>query len=174
MRNEYVINKLVSNLGRLSDQELQELSNLFYEGDVAKAFAEVVEKIIYLRRAERQRSKKFFSTEANIPQRAERDRHISSGEPARDKFFVILNDRSLFPATRDVVEVLNNVFGLELQYENYRKRGRRDLIKKCWHHFEKMPIDKRRRVIQLLSNRSAHGTFRSEGYHELFRILSQK
>ena len=174
MGSEYVINNLVASLGRLSDQDLRDLSNLFYDGDVAKAFAEVVEKMIYLRQAERQRSKKFFSTEASVPRRAEGDRHTRPIEPARVRFFAILSDRSLFPATRDVVEVLNNVFGLGLQYENYRKRGRRDLILKCWRHLEKMPLSDRRSVLQSLSSRSEHGSFRSEGYHELFRILSKK
>ena len=174
MGSEHVINKLVANLGRLSDQELRELSELFQQGDVARAFAEVVEKIIYLRRAEHQRSMNAIPIETSVSRKAVGDQPIRPSEPAKGRFFAILNDRTLFPTTRDVVEILNSVFGLELRYKNYRRHGRRDLIQKCWRHLEKMPSFDRRRVLQSLSSKDANSSFRSEGYHELFRILSQK
>jgi hypothetical protein len=174
MGNEYVIEKLISSLSHLSDRELHDLANLFYQRHVAEAFAQIVEKTVYLREAERHKRMPGAPYEIRIVERREGRGPVRRSEPARERFFAILNDRDLFPSTRDVVEVLNDVFELGFRYEDYRKRGRKDLIEKCWRHFEGMPLTERRNVLSVLSRRSTDDPFRSEGYHELFRILSQK
>lgn len=174
MKSDYVVDKLISGMGRLSDRELRNLADLFKQGNTAQVFAEVIENTIRLRRMERERHNREYSDEMHIDGRSRERERAFANEPARERFFAFLNERSLFPSTRDVVEVLNDVFELELCYEDYRKRGRRDMIRKAWHHFEGMEFRKRRRVLRVLSGRSAQSPHLSEGYHELFRILSQK
>lgn len=174
MKNDYVVDKLISGMGRLSDRELRDLAKLFYQGDVAQVFAKVVEHTIELRRMERKRHTKEHSNEMYYERNFGGRKHAIASEPAREKFFAFLNERSMFPSTRDVIEVLNDVFEFEFRYEDYRRQGRRGLIQKAWHRFQGMEFRKRRQAIRALSQRSDQSPYLSEGYHELFRILSQK
>lgn len=174
METEYVIHKLISSLSRLSDGELHDLADLLHRDDVGDAFERIVQNTIQLRRAERSRRSRATHGETHFVGASERKQPVRASEHPRDKFFAFLNDRRLFPSTRDVVQVLNDAFELSFRYEDYRKRGRRDLIQKCWRQFEDMPLTERRKVLRLLSRRTPHHPFSSEGYHELFRILSQK
>ena len=174
MRIEYVIEKLLSSLSRLSDKELHQLADLFCQSDVAETFGKIVENILYLRQLERGSRKRSMPEKMHIVRNIKGKRSVRAGDPVKEKFFAFLNDRTLFPSTRDVVEVLNDVFKLGFRYEDYRKQGRKDLIQKCWRNFECMPLTQRRKVLRSLFQRSTNDTFQSEGYEELFRILSQK
>ena len=174
MQNDHVIEKLVHGLSRLSERELRRLVELFYRHDVAEAFREVVERMIVLRQAEEERRKSSALGRSRNRHPLKRGVDVSSEEPLKQEFLIVLHDRDIFPSTKDVVDVVNDVFGLGLRYEDFRRRGRRDLIQRCWHHFQGMPVDERRRILRTLSRRSKAPSASSEGYHELFRILSQK
>ena len=174
MEREYVVEKLISALPRLSDQELRALSDLFSYGDVAYIFRVVVEQLIQMRNIERERYRDAVHAEERPPGRRSRPKRLDASEPAEARFIALLNDRTLFPSTRDVVDVLNDIFGLGFRYEDHQKQGRRDLIQKGWNHLQRMPVNERRRVLRVLSQRDQSRVGASEGYRELFRILSQK
>jgi len=174
MKTDYVIHKLISSLSRLSDRELHELADLFHRPDVGEVFGRIVEKTIYLRHVERNMRKRITHRETRSMVTNDQKQWIGAKKHTKDKFFAFLNDRSLFPSTRDVINVLNYAFQANFTYEEYRKRGRRDLIQKCWSKFENMSLIYRRRVLKLLSRRTVDHPHSSEGYHELFKILSQK
>jgi hypothetical protein len=174
MQREYVIEKLVSALRRLSDEELYALSQLLRYSDVAHIFGEIVDRMIRLRGIERERRPESRVLEGQNSRKPSRASRMGVTEPVEARFFNLLNDRQLFPSTKDVVDVLNDVFNLGLRYEDYVKHGRRDLIQRCWNHLQAMPVNERRRLLRVLSERGESQSAGSEGYHELFRILSQK
>jgi len=174
MQREYVIEKLVSAMSHLSDQDLSSLAELFRCEDVAQVFREVVERMIHLRRIEQERRGESSLREEQASRSRARARRMGATEPAEVKFLALLDNRTLFPSTRDVIDVLNDIFDLGLRYDDYQKEGRRDLIQRCWRHFQRMPLTERRRVLRALSQRSEGPSSTAEGYHELFRILSQK
>ncbi len=174
MQREYVIEKLVSALHRLSNEELHALSELLRYSDIAYTFGEVVDRMIRLRELELERLPESRVPKEEIPRRFSRVRRMGVTEPIEARFFDLLNNRRLFPTTKDVVDVLNDVFNLGFRYEDHLKHGRRDLIHRCWNHLQAMPVNERRRVLRALSERNQSQAPGSEGYHELFRILSQK
>ncbi len=174
MRIEYVIEKLLSSLSRLSDKELHQLADLFCQSDVAETFGKIVENILYLRQLDRSSRKRSTPEKEHIVRNIKGKRSVLANYPAKKNFFTFLNDRTLFPSTQNVIDVLNNVFELGFRYEDYKRHGRRDLIQKCWNNFERMPLEQRRKALRSLFQRSANEPFKLEGYNELFRILSQK
>lgn len=174
MHSDYLIERLISAMTRLSDQELRELVDLFRYGNASEVFGEVVERMIYLRRIEREKRLETTRDESQFSRQPATRSSTPMSEPVKRRFFALLNNRTLFASTKDVVDVLNDVFNLGLRYEDYQRQGRRDLIHKCWRHLEQMPSDQRKKVLRALSQRRMEHAPGSEGYHELFRILSQR
>jgi hypothetical protein len=71
-----------------------------------------------------------------------------------------------------VVEAVNSEFQCGLNYSDYRKRGRKDVIKKCLSHLSNLP---ERKQISLIKSFFAkvyqkHGEL--DQYRNFFRILA--
>ena len=56
MSNKYVLQKLIDWLNSLEDSELQQISNLFSEGEVRESLLALIGRVIALRKFEKRRT----------------------------------------------------------------------------------------------------------------------
>lgn len=183
MANDYIIQRLISSLGSLSNRELYQLVDIFTKRNVAKIFSKIIHEIIYLREVENKIKRKHSLK--SVPVRKRKEVLLSDGivtpseilqyptEIIKNNFCEVLNNKSSLPSTRDVIEILNKSFPFNLRYESFRRRGRRDLIERCWKYLEETSSEKRHKMLTNFFRLTYKKSIGSEGYHELFRILSQ-
>ena len=184
MNNNYVVHELLAALAGLSNRQLRQLAAVFAKRDAGKAFSKAIEEIVLLREAER-RTRKARSKQL---QEVQSGREGLAGttivspnevryypkEVIKTRFYEVLNNRDVLPSTKDVIEVLRESFPFKFEYSEFRRRGRRDLIGKCWGYLEEMPSAPQRKLLETFFRRTYKGSIEGEGYQELFKILSQK
>ena len=84
-----------------------------------------------------------------------------------------LNDRNIFPSTMDVINFANSIFDCRINYEQFRRRGRRDLIKKVLKHLFELPISLRESMLKNFFSKLQSANNESSAYQELFKILTR-
>ena len=182
MGNKYVLQKLIDWLNSLGDSELEQLSNLFSEAEVRESLIAVINRVIALRKFERDRKSQAYPGPKALPiskakeelRRAEVEGKKSKVEHALDLkkvFFEMFENDSVFPSRRDMLDAINKVFSCDIEYNQNEKRGRRDLITKCWNKVKEVPGDELRKKLGNLVGRFEYKADKDE-YKELFRILA--
>jgi len=99
-------------------------------------------------------------------------RLIRSEELSREAFYDIFLNRERFLSTRDVVKELNRSFRLNLSYEKFRKRGRRDVLQSAWTQIGERPERHRRTALRRFFSQILDASDDAEEYTLLFRILT--
>ncbi len=185
MDNKYILNKLISALNSFSDHELQQLATLFKEPAVNEAIVKVIEGTLALRNAER-KSKIITTTKSSARTEVKREttkknnvteRDIKKGTHYRNqikqKFATLLANRNLFPSTNDVVNAVNASFHWQINYVDFYRRGRRDLIQNCIRELSTYSESEQRKMIKsFLEWVKEQPGEKDQQYRILFKILA--
>lgn len=180
--NKFVFPKLVNALLGFSDRQLRELKALLRRPRSGSAVIKQIDSILELRAEER--AIRSSSNKRPNPMISEQKWHVDSAalessqighrlpDNLRSNLTAILENRRLFPGTKDVIQVVNTYFNCEFDYATFRKRGRKDLIQRCWSHLESLPGKHRKRMIGSFIRRFAAEFSDSDAYRDLFKILT--
>lgn len=178
---ESVLTALVSALSRLSDSQLETLRHLLGRPRFADVLVRQVDSILAFRRAvpkgdslsvemetetERIRTDRVKSVRIITKPLTKDPRHF------RTALSNLLSDRMLFPSTKDVLQAVNDGFGFEFRYDDFKKSGRRDLIRRCWSSLERLPDRSRRQALKNFLDKYSTSGKAADAYKELFRILT--
>ena len=127
----------------LSDKELRKFATLLSQPMVTRALISLIESSLTIRKAERTSGSQKISTppirdSSVITSKSSKNEVVQNGissrmsvDEARRAFSTLLEDRDLFPSTRDIVDAINLHYDWQISYEKFKKRGRRDLIQIC-------------------------------------------
>lgn len=182
MSNKYVLQKLIDWLNSLEDSELQQISNLFSEGEVRESLLALIGRVIALRKFEKRRTPQpHFGPKAfpNNKSKTEIRRTETVGEQTKVEhaldlkkaFYEIFENNNAFPSRKDMLEEMNKIFNCNIEYNQNSKKGRTDLISKCWNKVKDTPSDDLRKKLGNLIGRF-HYSPHNDQYKELFRILA--
>lgn len=187
MESQSVLNKLFNTLGNLSDDDLRKLAELFRYQNTSKAFVKMIESALGFRDAthgnkmplREQRAKHNSIEEFEVQRSAvyhEPVNYISRGRTSKKMLYAgvasALEDRDLFPSTKDVAEVVNSQFNCGIEYEDFQKRGRRDIIGKCMQNLRKLPEKDQYTLLRDFFHKIITDRSGMNQYRELFRILT--
>ena len=182
--DKYTLNKFVSLLNNLSDTDLQELGNLFAQPGVCETFSNLIRNTLELRKSERKsRNEIYDKSKTEEAQQAKTEilkkvavksslDSVMQADGIKTRFFSLLEDRKLFPSTRDVVTAINGEFDCDIPYKYYSKHGRKDIINKCWRHLSRYPRREQRKMIKDFVDRMLVTRSQKDEYRELFKILT--
>ena len=182
MGNRYILQKMIDWLIKLSDSELEELSYLFSQHDVRTSLLAIINNVLTLRHTETERKlQPKVRARDWVPRAPKREvSGIVSGDVTspvdhstelKQVFFDVFEDTSLFPLRRDMLDAMNKVFNCDFEYSQYEKRGRKDLITKCWNKLKGLPRDEQRKKLRTLVSRISGERADRDDYKELFRLL---
>jgi hypothetical protein len=177
-RPDMVIDRLLLALGRMSDHDLALLRRIFDDPSAKELLRASITNILGLR--ERERSIRTQSNgsrnvprQSEIPTRGIQKDNVSASQ-IRNTVIRILFDKSAFPSTRDVLEAVNHAFGFNFSYEEYQKRGRRDLVQNCWSKIDQMSEIERGRKLKDFLDFVVSDVSQPDEYKKLFRILTRQ
>jgi hypothetical protein len=183
MRNKTeIIAKLMSTLSDYSNVELKNLIDILRIARTRNAFIEMIENYLLLRGeqpSEKQIEvfeKKIEPNEVRYPPASPIRNKGDKGEveaKLKEMFVHYLSDRARYPATKDVIIELNESFNCNLKYKDYRKRGRKDAITKCWSHISGLPKKQRMSLLNnFFRDDFPNSNLSHDEYLQLFRILT--
>ncbi len=92
-------------------------------------------------------------------------------EHIKTKLASMLKNKNLYLSTRDVVDAINSSFKLNINYLDYYKRGRRDLINNFLNQLSELPNKKRLELIKNFFSQVGLNNLESDEYQKLFSIL---
>lgn len=167
-RRDDLTAKLVRALDALGDEQLEALQEVLRDPKSTELFLDLVDKRISLKRAEgrlvgRKQAQQMSHPPLTSLESAERE----TPEKLIVKLFF---DRALFPSTRDVVNAANRYFGLDLKYDDFRKDGRKPLVRRIRQKYGELPAKVRRsRLRRLVDDLNADSE--GEEYRTLFKML---
>lgn len=178
MSGSYIINKLFLALSDLTDNDLRRLLSILRRNDAITELAKVVESILSLRRIERPdavRWQEGQDAESSLAGEGPSEKSGDNESPNGRSFDeleraiqTLLDNRQAFPTTKDVVDVVNSEFQCGIDYDSYRKRGRRDVIKRCRADLQLLP--KRKQISLMKAFFQKHAEM--DKYARLFKILA--
>jgi len=180
MRNRYILQRLIEWLNKLSDSELQELSSLFSEPQVRTSVLAIIDNALALRHIEDKRKLQPAATDwpSRMPKRGlggvlrgDATLPVDHSTELKQLFFEVFEDTSLFPSRRDMLDAMNKAFNCGFEYREHEKRGRRDLIIKCWNRLKNLPRDEQRKKLRTFVSRISESKAGRDDYKELFRLL---
>ena len=185
MDNKYILKKLISALNSFSDHELQQLATLFKEPAVNEAIVKVIEGTLALRNVKR-KSKIITTIKSSARTEVKREtpekNNVTASEikigthyknQIEQKFAALLANKNLFPSTKDVVNVVNTSFHWRINYIDFYKRGRRDLIQKCIRKLSTYSEREQRKMIKsFLECVKEQPGEKDQQYRILFKILA--
>lgn len=186
MKDRDVVNKFISLLSHFSVKELVELRRLFQHTYATKAFLKILDGAIELRsfhpingslvHAATPRNETDWNDakKSEIPKSNAKNifRKINGFS---HRFADILQNKKLYRSTKDVVNAVNSAFNWEIKYEDFYKRGRRDLINHCINRLGDIEEGQRRKMIKsFLDGIRARKNWEDldRHYRELFNILA--
>jgi hypothetical protein len=177
MENKYVLQKFVKWLNTLPEVELNELADLLSEPKVSRSLIAIIKNTIGLRDFEHNSTRRLIVKDKGVGEKS-RVMNISPSpnigrfDEVKRKFFEAFEDLSLFPTRKEIVKVMNGIFNCGLEYKNYKKRGRKDLIRKCWNQLSMLPKEEQHKKLKIFVDKISENNLGRNEYKELFRILS--
>jgi hypothetical protein len=180
----HVDNKLIASIHGFSDGDLLQLAEILEHPAESTSLQRMIREILALRKTERKAGKEksdihVVKDDAELVadsnpaiQLPRFEAFIGSDENLKNMLFDILQDRGLFASTHDVIEAINSFFDCDLDYEGFRRRGRRDAIRRCWTQLLNLPKKERSELLR----RFFEAIYGQEGdrriYRELFKLLT--
>ena len=178
MGNNAILNKLLIAFNNMTDKDLQQLLTIIANPDSEIAFKKIIEGILFLRKTEKTNVSANNILSVNSLSKKDINRNILTKKELKKyksnniiyHLMTILNDKSLFPKTIDLIESVNAAFQFDLKYEEFYKRGRRDLIQRYKKLITSLPKNEQKNMISsfLRSIKDRQG---NDAYQELFEIL---
>ncbi len=186
MNNKDILNKLMSALNSFSNHELRQLAILFKEPDVNEAIVKVVNGALALRKAERKSkavTEKKLSTRTEAKGKSTEKNHVTKREgkigthfknQIEQNFATLLANKTFFPLTKDVIYAVNRSFNWQISYNDFYKRGRRYLIRKCLRELSTYSESEQRKMIKsFLEWVKKQPGETDQQYRTLFKILAR-
>lgn len=184
MSSEFVLDKLAAALLTLTDSQLIRLKKLLLNGQVQKAVVNQIESILLTRSAEKSVGGSVLSSPSRVTNADSRDSAESSGRnhsfshdresKLKDSFFSLLEDRQFFPSTKDVLQAISQHLKLRYSYEDFKKRGRRDLVSRTWTALQQLSERRRIDLLRDLFETYAAPSENSSAYRDLFEVLTKR
>ena len=177
MDHDAIIKKLLTALSNMTVKDLQQLSLILDHPNSEKTIKDIIDGIISLRKIEAAKTpandKKHEGRTSKADNRNDKTaiNELKSNSMI-DHLTKILNDKSIFPKTIDLIESLNNAFRFNIKYEDFYKRGRRDLIQKYKKLITALPKNEQKRRITSFLQSIQNDRQESDAYQKLFKILS--
>ncbi len=183
-RNKFVIDKLLAALGKLSDHELMDLATLLDSPSAAMSISNIIREQISLRRFENQKSSlltedideyeiapsDFTPSEYYIKKYKEA---LNTTDQAAEMFASALGDRTLFPTTGDTIAGIQDFSGIRLNYNDYRKEGRKKVIRHFKARMQRMSKKQQQETLLRFFNWLSKLNVSQDDYGQLFRILAR-
>jgi len=172
------LSKFVSALHDLSVSEMENLMSMMRNVNKRNALIKMMKGVLEVRRTKSNYNSdddRMNESSQNQYQRYHvNNRRNIAEEELRELFFNHFNERNRYPSTFDVVNILNNAFSCGINYDKYRKRGRRDAIKYCWSYINKLPNSEKIKVLKnyFQSIPQAHEGYKD--YLKLFKMLTSR
>jgi len=187
MEDLALIKKLFNAVSKLSNEDLTRLAELFKHRNTSDAFIKMIETHISFREVMREnkmehdvRAWKYDKMDNDHVQRnGESIEHLKyiprklvSKKSLWDGVSSALADKELFPTTNDVVEVIKSELHCNVKYEDFYKRGRRDLIGYCMRYLKTRPEKEQYTLLRSFFKRIIQERSGMNQYRELFRMLT--
>ena len=172
----YLTDTLLQSLRTFSDAELRDLEDLLRRPDFRAILADILADLRSLRGTERHLSSSRRSTATSDNDADVQPPEIIGStsllyEDAIEAIPRLLSDRSIFPTTRHVLAAINTALPIQLDYDQYRRSGRRPAIRQCTHRLQQMSPKERRsafhKLVKFAQNMSEHAA----PYLQLFSAL---
>jgi hypothetical protein len=182
MGNRYLLQRLIEWLNKLSDSELEELSRLFSEPQVRTKLFAIIDNALALRHIEGKPKLQPVASARDWPSgmpkrevgrvlRGDAASSVDHSTEVKHLFFEVFEDTSLFPSRRDMLDAMNQAFNCGFEYREHEKRGRKDLIIKCWNKLKDLPRDEQRKKLRTFVSRISESKAGRDDYKELFKLL---
>jgi len=179
MGNSAILNKLLIAFNNMTDKDLQQLLTIIANPDSEIALKKIIEGILFLRKTEKTNASANNILSVNSLSKKDINRNISTKKELKKKYgsnniiyhlMTILNDKSLFPKTIDLIESVNAAFQFDVKYDQFYKRGRRDLIQRYKKLITSLPKNEQKNMISSFLH-SIKDRQENDAYQELFEIL---
>jgi hypothetical protein len=181
MEDHRPVSKIANQLLALSNSELRSLKSVLTKPEGRHVILSLIEQILDLRATQKQkisernlRQQHEISAASKVVPRQSTQSEYLSTDDVKEAFISFFSDKNQFTSTQDVVNALNRAFNCHIDYKTFRKRGRRDVINKCWSNLLTLPEKKRTKILSTFFKEQANKKTYSDAYRELFRILTNK
>ena len=178
------VDSLFKVIVELSDEEALAIANLLESVIAADSLSDSIREHVKLRRLERRVSSRRQRLQGTLAQRKRTPKpalqstiDLSAGQSTTSREFAslineVFGNRKQFKSTIDVINSIDQLFGLRFEYEKYKKSGRRKLLLDLRRNLESMPDKEReKKLASLIQWLEKDGS--SEGdYKRLVRILT--
>lgn len=184
MRNKYILNKLIESLWNLQESDLRKLAAILANPEGNEALLKLIEGTLAFRSAARKSRFDVIHEKAQPNReevRAREGKVITQNRlnieslsinDIRNQFKLFLSDKKILPSTKDVVEAVNSAFNFGIEYNNYYKRGRRDLIQRCMRELGYLPQKQQLKLMKSFFSQVSEKYNGVDAYQKLFRILA--
>lgn len=201
MKNKYLFINLIKALSNLDDQELRRLAAIISGPDAKKVLLQIINATLEFRNAERKSnslelkppiiqnnlslSESVNRKEDSINIRIKNDNRRRTSDYERDvskngwdefenvkqELLIIFNNRKIYKSTKSVIDEIKESFSIKYEYENFYKRGRRDLLNNFLNDFSKLPVQTRKKMLKDFFQKYDKSDYDTNAYKNLFKIL---
>lgn len=177
MNKDKLIVEFISALSNFSDTELVELAHLLQTTPGRKAIIGLLRNTVEIRKTKSKKrsilSKNIGNDNSFSIDTEDYEQETDGIDSVKKMFFDYLSDRSIYPGTKDVIETLNSSFNCYLEYETFRKRGRKAALTSCWTRLLNMSIEERSNLLKAFFDTHPTNGNKPNAYQELFKILTK-
>lgn len=177
---KYLVDRLLSALGELSDRDLMLLREVLEDSGTRNSLIKTLDHRAYLRMHEiKQRKENNYFSDANSLQDIAPETfnkyyfEMQSEDDIGDVIRHILSDRELFPSTQDVIHAISNIFDVHFEHQKFKKSGRDRLISAFLSVFSEQPRGRQRSKLMRLLKMVRQRPSSTDEYSELFRMLTK-
>jgi hypothetical protein len=174
MTKNAILTKFISMLGSFTDEELRGLVTFLENEQSRNALIHMVQNVTQIRNVHQDTYEHTNFQKSHGPGIALSEQlNNGTAEKVREMFFSYFSNKNHYQSVRDVINALNSSFKCQIDYDVNQKRGRRDVISKCWSALSKLPDEERFRMLSLFFKNEQHDDNLSAEYKKLFKILTR-
>ena len=172
--------KFINSIEDWSEKDLKELSKMLAKPEALRSVSKLIDSAVLWKRAAKAERHNFVNKDS-LRMNGEEDFYSNKTErknksdfnlkEIRETLITLLNDRSLFKNTKNVVSTINEFFHLDLSYEEFYRRGRRDLIQRALSFLNSLSEEEQIRLIKIFIESLPLYVTEKDSYKELFKIL---
>lgn len=160
-----VVDKLILAIDQLPEPDIHQIIELFSKPTAGKVFSGFLQQHLELKRIERQLQSETRQPVSSNKEALEKEpdketpafvleyaKKLKSATSVLDTLSSVLSDRNLFFSTRDVVNTMKTVCGLEANYEAFRRAGRDKLIRRYQKQLSEMSSKNQKQLAKKLAD----------------------
>lgn len=179
MRYRELAHKFVFIMSDLPTKDLKQLADVLESPSEAREFSELVRNEIELRKKiifqDMQKSLSRENSSDGIIIEDEYNDYIKAYSlfnrhtKSIDLVAHLFSDRNLFKNNEDIVQNTNKIFNLSLDYKDFEKQDRNEVVDECMEEIYKIPDEQQQKFFKIFVN----NLVKSLEYRKLFKILSR-